>query len=139
MLLSTRLTPVRCFVEGDPAVARLEMVEPELRQRIDELVDALPIPPTVAAFSADSFCRPPTSSRCFYFLLRVDDDGGAGAGGGVIAFKGLEPCAADFSDLLADFRRAGPTAHNIAKHFVYEERKVPGCLTLDNALFEAER
>jgi hypothetical protein len=139
MLRSTHLTPVRCFADDNDAVARLETTEPKLRHTIDALTDAVPIPPTVAAFTSASFCRPPTSARCFYFFLDIEDQSDVNAGSGVIAFKGLEPCAADFCDMLADFRRPGPSAHNIAEHFVYEERKVPGCLTLENALFEAER
>jgi hypothetical protein len=136
---SVRLSAVRRFADGNGVLARLNAAEPRLCQTVEGLVDALPMPPTVAAFTAGPFVRPPTSSRCFYFFPGADDEVRAGSGGGVIAFKGLEPCAPDFGDLLADFRRAGPSAHNIAEHFVYEERKVPGCLTLEDALLEAER
>src|SRR5262245_1785297 len=138
-LRSVTLSSVRCFADDNDVLARLQATEPLLRQTVEGLIEALPMPPTVAAFTSGSFCRPPTSSRCFYFFPGGDDEVGAGTGGGTIAFKGLEPCAPDFCGLLADFRRAGPSPHNIAEHFVYEEHKVPGCLTLPDALFEAER
>jgi len=138
-LRSVTLGSVRGFADGNDVLARLEADGPRLRQTVEGLVDALPAPPTVAAFTSGSFCRPPASCRSFYFFPSGDGDVGAGAGGGAIAFKGLEPCAPDFCDLLADFRRAGPSPHDIAEHFVFEERKVPGCLTLEDALFEAER
>ena len=138
-LRSATLRLVRCFSNDGDVLARLGAAEPRLRRALEGYLDALPMPPTVAAFTSGPFCRPPTSSRCFYFFPGAVDDLGAGTGGGAIAFKGLEPCAPDFSDLLADFRRAGPSPHDIAEHFVHEERKVPGCLTLEDALFEAER
>lgn len=138
-LRSVTLDSVRTFADGKDVLARLEAADPLLRQTVEGLIDALPTPPTVAAFTSGPFCRPPTSYRSFYFFPGGDDEPGAGAGGGAIAFKGLEPCAPDFCDLLADFRRAGPSPHDIAEHFVFEERKVPGCLTLDDALFEADR
>jgi hypothetical protein len=133
------LTPVRGFAADNDALARFEATEPSFAEVIDGLVEAMPVPPTVAAFSSGAYCRPPTSSRCFYVFPGADDDGGPGARGGVVAFKGLEPCSGDFGELLADLRRGGPSIHNIAEHFVHEEGKVPGCLTLREALHEAER
>jgi hypothetical protein len=138
LLDSVTLILVRRFADDNDALARLEAAEPWLGETIAGLAEALPVPPTVAAFTSGALCRPPTSARCFY-LFPGGADGGPGVGGGVVAFKGLEPCAPDFGELLTDFRRAGPPPHNIAEHFVFEEGKVPGCLSLDEALHEAER
>ena len=130
-LRSVTLESVRSFADDDV----LTRLGPRFRPAVEDLINALPVPPTVSAFTCLSFCRPPTSCRSFYFFPGADD----GTGGGAIAFKGLEPCAPDFCDLIADFRRAGPSPHNIAEHFVFEEGKVPGCLTIEDALFEADR
>jgi hypothetical protein len=138
--LVATLAPAASFFADAETRNRLVTDHPWLGPAIEAFSTAPPAPPTVAAFSDGAFCRPPTSLRCFYYFPRgaVDGDGAAGRLG-ALAFKGLEPCAPDFADLLADFRRPGPSPHAIGEHFVHEEGKVPGCLTLDEATFEAER
>lgn len=88
-------------------------------------------PPSTEAFAADGWIRPPGSARSVYRRESSTS--------GVLAVKGMEPTVTGFADALDDLLRPCYTPHNIAEHFVFEERKVPGCLTLAEALGEAER
>ena len=121
-----------------PAV--VAQTEPWLAAASEAIQTCVPRPPTVRPFVLRPFYRPPGSHRCFYFFP------GSGESGlvlptdrAVIAFKGLEPCAEDFDHLLRDFRRPCYSPHTIAEHLVFEEQKVPGALTLKEALREAGR
>jgi hypothetical protein len=91
----------------------------------------LPLPHGVVPFAELPYFRPPGSHRCFYYSPPPSQ--------AVVAFKGLEPCASDFETLLAELDRPCYSPHNILEHFVFEEHKVPGCVTLFEARREAAR
>jgi hypothetical protein len=101
---------------------------------VHDVVRAIPVPPTSAAFSNGRWFRPPRHNRSFY--LRSPD------GPGVIAIKGAEPLAPDFEESLdrvtseiAVYQPSEP--RRAAEHFASIERKVPCAVTLDEARAEA--
>lgn len=93
------------------------------------LHEGLPIPESVAAFAAPPLYRPPASNRSFYYL--------GPAGRAVVAFKGLEPTAGDFDELIRLMQWPSRSPHRAAAHLVLEEHKIPAAVSLDEALEEA--
>ena len=122
-------------------LAVVEQGESLLHDVARALVIGLPVPPSTEAFVSGPFQRPPGSSRSFYQRLAASSEQ-PDAGGpvqGVIAIKGMEPLSPGFDAALQNLTKPCYTPHNIAEHFVFEEGKVPACLTLDEAVVEAER
>lgn len=137
---TVRIEPRRRFLAESPELAAAARdVEPWLGPALDTLLRELPLPKTVTSFIERPFYRPPGSYRCFYYcpstLARPGDDPGRA----VLAIKGLEPAAPDVDALFSDLKRACYSPHNIAEHLVLEERKIPGCVSLQEAIREAER
>ena len=97
----------------------------------------VPLPPTARTFVAKPSYRPPGSFRAFY--VSPSWLSGEAPVGGVIAIKGMEPAAGDFAAALHDLRQPCYSPHNIAEHLVFEERKIPGAVTVSEARREAER
>jgi len=114
----------------------LDEIHPWLRAAVRELRERLPVPPSTEAFVVGPYHRPPGSARSFY---RAEDDDAGPDSGPVIAVKGMEPLSQNFRSGLQDLDRACYSPFTIAEHFVFEERKVPGCLTLAEATAEARR
>jgi hypothetical protein len=129
---------VRDLVQELPELlAVIEEAEPGLAEAARTLMLGLPVPSSMEAFVQEPYYRPPGSSRSFYRRLTTSDE--AGRGQAVIAVKGMEPLSPSFVAALRTLSKPCYTPYTIAEHFVMEERKVPACLTLDEAVTEAER
>ena len=129
---------VRDFVQELPELlAVVEEAEPGLAEAVRTLTLGLPVPPSMEPFAQEPYYRPPGSSRSFYRRLTRSDE--AGRGQAVIAVKGMEPLSPIFDAALQTLAKPCYTPYTVAEHFVMEERKVPACLTLDEAVTEAER
>lgn len=133
------LDVVRRFPLPAAAAPALAASAPWLPEAAASLARTVPRPPTVAPFVDAPFYRVPGSIRSICYCPAMPASGDGAPGGAVVAIKGLEPGLPDFERLLGDLRRPGFTPHAIAEHFVFEERKIPGCLGLAEALREAER
>jgi hypothetical protein len=135
------LPKIRSFVdESDAFLSALQTAEPWLPSAIETLSTQLPLMRTVGPFVARPFFRPPGSYRSFYYgPATLHHPLGTENGRAVIAFKGLEPCAEDIDLLFEDLQRACYSPHNIAEHLALVERKIPGCVSLAEAIREAER
>ena len=138
---SVSLEPVWNVNAEKPALSStLIQVQPELKTIIAEIATAQPIPATVMPFATPPFYRPAGSHRCFYYApSTTTTKTDITQGDTVLAIKGLEPCIGNFEALLRDLRRACYSPYSIAEHLVFEERKIPGCLGLGEAIREAER
>jgi hypothetical protein len=84
--------------------------------------------PSCEAFASGDLVRLPGSARCFY---RLGD-----AAQGVIAYKGLEPLAADYEQALEFHQEQYDNSR--LERFVVAERKLPCAMTVDEARTEAE-
>jgi hypothetical protein len=113
---------------------------PWLPSAVGQFRERLPVSRSVMPFAEAPYFRPPGSYRCVYYCPSAFADcGNADLPAPVVALKGLEPAASDFSCLVDDLRRTCYSPHNIAEHLVFEEHKIPGCLGIREALREAER
>lgn len=113
-------------------LSRAAACAPELRRLSERFDRRLPVADSHLAYRNARMFRLPGSHRSYYFAL------GSPAGeDGVVAFKGSEPLGASFGKLLADLRRRCYTPHSVAQHLVIEEGKIPGCMSLSEALAEA--
>lgn len=134
---------VRDFAAQIPELrTALGAVETWLEPALGTLSRGVPVPPAVTSFVKKPFFRPPTSHRSYYFWPAMPAAGAPPAEGSaraVLALKGLEPCAEDFSALLDHLRRPCFSPHNMGEHLAIEENKVAGCLSLTEALEEADR
>lgn len=125
--------------DGRPLVVRAAEHEADLADAISTFRKGLPPPPSTEPFVRESYYRPPGSARSFYRRLSGEDARAEGAHHGVVAIKGMEPLSPTFQEGLLRLTGPGHTPHSVAEHFVVEEGKVPGCLTLDEAVTEAQR
>ncbi|MBM7119162.1 AMP-binding protein [Archangium primigenium] len=129
--------PVWDVAREAPALWRhLEEREPWLAELLEGLRRELPVPPTNGTFDTGEHFRPAGHFRAFYQR---------GPGEGVLAFKGGEVRCEDqagFLELLRQRlfeRQARYSVTNTLEYFLLQERKVPGALTLPEALTEARR
>jgi hypothetical protein len=132
--------PVRDFLSENPALAdAVHAAVPWLAEITDGLRSHLPLPLTVRPFVEPPFFRPAGSHRCTFLLFSdaVPNTLNKTSNSG-LAIKGMEPAVPDFETLLQDLRGACYSPHNIAEHFVFEEQKIPGCVSLPEAMREAE-
>ncbi|MFC5498088.1 hypothetical protein ACFPOE_11130 [Caenimonas terrae] len=111
---------------------------PALDRRLAQLRAALPCAASVAPFSGAApdgdYVRPYRHLRAFYQQLP----------GGVFAFKGTEPYAADrdahlrtLAEFRVDYPARGRSLFSAAEHFALVEQKTPLALGLDEALDDA--
>ncbi|MBI4820818.1 MAG: hypothetical protein HY791_31425 [Deltaproteobacteria bacterium] len=121
------------FLPADPAVSA--PVDPWVRDIARRLREDVPAPPSVMPFENDTAFRPPSSHRAFYLWPGLIDP----THRPVVSLKGMECLAADFPALLRHLRRPSYSPHNQLEHLVFEENKVPGCLTLEEARVGASR
>jgi acyl-CoA synthetase (AMP-forming)/AMP-acid ligase II/aryl carrier-like protein len=114
----------------------LRETEPWLADALERMRRDIPVPPTNGVFETERFFRPPGHFRAFYRR---------GPGESVLAIKGAEVRCEDqvgFLQLLQQrlFERfAKHSVTNTLEYFLLQERKVPGALTLPEALTEAQR
>ncbi|HSP81451.1 MAG TPA: AMP-binding protein, partial [Myxococcaceae bacterium] len=114
----------------------LREAEPWVAEALEALRRELPAPPTNGTFESEAFFRPPGHFRSFYRR---------GPGQSVLALKGGEVRCEDqlgFLQLMQQrpFERfAKHSVINTLEYFLIQERKVPGALTLPEALGEARR
>ncbi|HEX8439827.1 AMP-binding protein, partial [Archangium sp.] len=120
-----------------PALWRhLREAEPWVADALEQLRRDIPVPPTNGVFESERFFRPQGHFRSFYQR---------GPGESVLALKGAEVRCEDqvgFLQLLQQrlFERfAKHSVTNTLEYFLLQERKVPGALTLPEALTEAQR
>jgi acyl-CoA synthetase (AMP-forming)/AMP-acid ligase II/aryl carrier-like protein len=120
-----------------PALWRhLREVDPWVAEALEWIRHDVPVPPTNGTFEAGGFFRPQGHFRSFYQR---------GPGESVRAIKGAEVRCEDqlgFLQLLQQrlFERfAKHSVTNTLEYFLIQERKVPGALTLPEALTEAQR
>ncbi|HEY0095737.1 MAG TPA: acyl carrier protein, partial [Archangium sp.] len=110
--------------------------EPWVAEALERMRHDLPVPPTNGTFESADFFRPQGHFRAFYQR---------GPGESVLAIKGAEVRCEDqlgFLQLLQQrlFERfAKHSVTNTLEYFLIQERKVPGALTLPEALTEAQR
>jgi len=111
---------------------------PALESRLGQLRTLIPcadsISPFDAVFDGREFVRPYRHMRAFYER----------SAGGVMAYKGTEPFAADLTAHLAalsqfrvDYPGRGKSLFSAAEHFALVEQKVALALSLDEALEDA--
>jgi hypothetical protein len=130
---TTSVRVVRDFrIEQRDVWAQLEQTW--VSEVVRDFASSAPVPDSMSAFLSGAFYRLPNSHRSFYFSPFAAD---RSASADVIAFKGFEPPSPRFPELIAELRRPCYSPHNILEHFVFEERKVPGCLLMSEALGEA--
>ncbi len=114
----------------------LRRTEPWVAAELERLRRELPTPPTNNTFESDTLFRPPGHFRAFYVR---------GPGESVLALKGGDIRCEDqlgFLQLMQQrpFERfAKHSVTNTLEYFLLQERKVPGALTLPEALTEARR
>jgi acyl-CoA synthetase (AMP-forming)/AMP-acid ligase II/acyl carrier protein len=120
-----------------PALWRhLRDSEPWVADALERMRRDIPVPPTNGTFESSDFFRPQGHFRAFYQR---------GPGESVLAIKGAEVRCEDqlgFLQLLQQrlFERfAKHSVTNTLEYFLIQERKVPGALTLPEALTEAQR
>jgi hypothetical protein len=123
------------IAEAAPSLLReLCRVDPWAEERYRALKADVPIPPTNNMFDVKDMFRPAGHFRAFY--LR-------GPGSAVIAIKGREIQCADQEVFLKLFQQrpferfAKYSIMNALEYFLIQERKIPGALTLPEALAEA--
>lgn len=102
---------------------------------LDRLEPELFVPPSAYSFVAGPFFRPPGSHRSFYEMPQLEDPESAA---GVLAYKGTEPLVPGRAELLRHFARSHDGDASILEQLIVGEGKVPGALTLGEALREAE-
>ena len=142
-----RLQLVRDFMGELPALrGALPQLEGWLPGCLELLRQQLPLPSSVYAFVSPPFYRPPGSYRSFYCYpaaLRGEPAPTAspevGEERAVLAIKGMEPASAELDRLLCGLIRPCYSPHNVAEHLIFEEGKIPGCVSLAEAQLEAER
>jgi hypothetical protein len=127
------------IAEQAPALRQaLAAIVPGLDQRLAQLRESLPCAGTVNPFSGGAadgdYLRPYRHLRAFYQQLP----------GGVLAFKGTEPFAADrdahlrtLAEFRVDYPARGKSLFSAAEHFALVEQKTPLALGLDEALEDA--
>jgi acyl-CoA synthetase (AMP-forming)/AMP-acid ligase II/aryl carrier-like protein len=114
----------------------LSRTEPWVAAELEQLRRELPTPPTNNTFESGPLFRPPGHFRAFYVR---------GPGESVLALKGGDIRCEDqlgFLQLMQQrpFERfAKHSVTNTLEYFLLQERKVPGALTLPEALTEARR
>jgi acyl-CoA synthetase (AMP-forming)/AMP-acid ligase II len=114
----------------------LREADPWVAEALEWMRHDIPVPPTNGTFEAGGFFRPQGHFRSFYQR---------GPGESVLAIKGAEVRCEDqlgFLQLLQQrlFERfAKYSVTNTLEYFLIQERKVPGALTLPEALTEAQR
>ncbi|MFE8605394.1 AMP-binding protein [Archangium violaceum] len=120
-----------------PALWRhLREAEPWVAEELERMKRDIPVPPTNGTFDTEGFFRPQGHFRSFYRR---------GPGESVLAIKGAEVRCEDqsgFFHLLQQrlFERfAKHSVTNTLEYFLIQERKVPGAVTLPEALTEAQR
>jgi len=126
--------------EAPELCGELFRAAPWLARACEDWRRALPLPATSRAFVEPPWYRPPGSHRCVYYCPASLDRNALPTtprGCAVAALKGLEPALPELTDMFRGFDRPCYSPHNILEHLVFEEKKVPGCLTVDEALREA--
>jgi hypothetical protein len=139
---TVRLELVRDFVAEMPTLrGALRETEPWLTASLESLRAELPLPQSTGSFVAKPFYRPPGSDRSFYYCPGSLAPGWPSprAGRAVVAFKGVEPRAADFDGVIEHLQLPRASPHRIGEHFVREERKIPACVSLAEASQDAAR
>lgn len=110
--------------------------QPQVLEIFEEMSAAIPIPPTNGTFDDGIYFRPEGHFRAFYRH---------GDGSFVIAIKGAEVKCDDqlgFLQILQQraFERFEVNSiTNTLEYFLIQERKIPGALTLPEALSEADK
>jgi hypothetical protein len=127
-------------VDHPELAAALDQVESWLPGMLSVFQEEMPAAPGHQAFAEPPLFRPPGNHRSFLYCpgALTDDRPGPGHDHGVVVFKGLEPAFSWFPQLLHDLRAPCYTPHSIAEHLVVEEGKIPGCVGLREAFFEAQ-
>jgi hypothetical protein len=109
---------------------------PEVRNAFDTLRESIPLPATAVPGIDGRLYRLPNHNRSFCYSL-VDPR--VGANSPVLVVKGAEPLLRDFP-LMIDWMLQAPLRKStrvMADHFPLAEGKIPGALSLKEALSEA--
>jgi hypothetical protein len=132
------LEPLRDYRAERPELAAALLADESwLRTALETFASELPRPPSAGTFVQPPYYRPPGAHRSFY-VSALAGEARTDSPRSVIAIKGLEPLAPDFDDAIESFQRPSHSPHTIAEHLIFEEHKIPGCLSLAEALREAE-
>jgi hypothetical protein len=135
-----RTTQLECLwhvAETAPELAHLlaEFPRPDRRSTIE-----VPVPPTTLPFVMGPFFRPPGSHRAFYHCPALVAESGetatAEANLAVTSIKGMESLIWT-EDCIGQLFQPCYSAHNIAEHLIISEGKVPGALTIGEAIWPA--
>lgn len=109
---------------------------PELHDAFKSVQKYIPLPKTAAPAMGHHFYRLPNHNRSFCYSLTLTD---SVFNSPVLVFKGTEPLLQDFHKMIdwllqTSFRRSSQV---MADHFPIVEGKIPGALSLKEAIQEA--
>lgn len=121
---------LQSFSGGSAVSDRLRENEPAIAASLERLREEVPIARTCASFAEEPYCRPHGHRRCYYYSF----DSGA-----VLAFKGTEPLADDFSEEVRyiDSIRS-PFSRSALNHFATAEHKVSLGVSVQEARTQAD-
>lgn len=135
-----RFEPMKCIFdlecESKELLDALIQRTPEVRDAFDALRESIPLPRTAVPGIDGRLYRLPNHNRSFCYSL-VYPEGGAKSP--VLVVKGAEPLLGDFP-LMIDWMLQAPLRKStrvMADHFPLAEGKIPGALSLKEALSEA--
>lgn len=132
-------SPSSDFVECEPFQSTLlqDTQAPWLPSAVASLRAGFPYSPVRASWESDHFFKLPRHLRALYCRPPNGIDGA-----GVLAIKGTEPLSGDIEDWLAALAHGRctvtSTQETISEHFCLYEHKIPGALTLREAVHEAQ-
>jgi hypothetical protein len=110
---------------------------PQIREALASLQRRIPLPRSAVACLDRNFYRLPNHNRSFCYALAQT---GSVADAPALVFKGAEPLLRDFPSML-DWMAQAPLRRSsrvMADHFPLAEGKIPGALSLSEAMREAE-
>jgi hypothetical protein len=123
--------------ESEDVLDALLVQAPALREAFDFVHQKIPLPKNASAKIQGHFYRLPNHNRSFCYAIV---EKGTIVDAPVLVFKGSEPLLSDFGSLLDWMLQAPLRKSNrvMADHFPLAEGKIPGVLSLKEALREAE-
>jgi hypothetical protein len=133
--------PTRCLFdlsrEDKRILDALVLRTPDLCEAFESVQARIPLPKSATVSIEGHFYRLPNHNRSFCYSLVQGD---TFFNGPVLVFKGAEPLLPDFAALL-DWMSQAPLRKStrvMTDHFPLAEGKIPGALSLREALREAE-
>lgn len=114
----------------------LVSLSPQLPNALESVRKNIPLMKSATPGIQHRFYRLPSHNRSFCYSL---DDAASPAESAVLVFKGTEPLLSDYTSML-DWMAQAPLRKStrvMADHFPLAEGKIPGALSLKEALHEA--